>query len=106
MVAAVTPRALTSSQIVTGGVAVEAVPVNPAGGILQNPYTAADQGGVDPPEILYVDPVNSPGSTPGSGNGTCFAIYPGQTWEVIPGQTTPTRMNAATSGHKVSGVYW
>lgn len=95
------------TEVVTGGTAITSIPADAAGGIIQNPYDAQDQN-ISPadPEILYVDPINAPGSTPGAGNGTCFALYPGQTWEVIAGQDTPTRVNAATSGHKFSGIYW
>lgn len=102
---AVTPIACDTSQVSVGGTAVTAVPANPAGGFLQNPQSADDQGIVTA-EVMYIDPINVPGSTPGSGNGTCFAIYPGQSWPLIAGQTTATRVNAATSGHKFSGVYW
>jgi hypothetical protein len=50
---------------------------------------------------MYVDPVGAAGT---QANGTTFAIYPGESWTLIPGQTTPTSVNAPTSGHKFSGV--
>lgn len=103
--ASVTPLPADNTEIVAGGTAVQVFPANPAGGFLQNPWDAADQD-VSPAEPIYVDPINVPGSTPGSGNGTTFVIYPGQNWDVIPGQTTPTRFNAATTGHKISAIYW
>jgi len=102
---AVTPVA-GGAEVVTGGTAITSIPANPLGGFIQNPYSAADQGISPDPEPLYVDPINVPGSTPGAANGTCFVLYPGQTWPVIPGQSTQTRVNAATSGHKLSSIYW
>jgi len=40
------------------------------------------------------------------GNDTTFVLQPGQSWTGIPGQTTRTSVNAATSGHKFSAIYW
>lgn len=91
-----------ASTVVTGGTAVAAVPVNPNGGIITNPLNAEDQG-VDPAEPLYINPI-SPGTT--AGNGSNFALAPGQSWVVIPGQTTQTWVNAASDGHKFSVVFW
>jgi hypothetical protein len=91
--------------IVAGGAPITTFPGNISGGIIQNPLDSADQG-ISVAEPIYVDPINPPGSAPGDGNGTTFVIYPGQTWSVIPGQTTPTQVNAATTNHKFSGVYW
>ena len=54
-------------------------------------------------EVLYVSPVSPPGL---EGNGAVFTIYPGYSWDIIPGQTTPTYVNAATSGHKFSVIYY
>lgn len=99
---AVTPIAGAASTVVTGGTAVTAVPANPAGGFITNPYLAADQG-IGTAESIYVDAVGTPGLV---GNGTTFTIAPGQTWTLIGGQNTPTQVNAATSGHKFSVVYW
>lgn len=102
---AVTPKPGSTSVVSVGGTAVTAIPAGPLGGVIQNPLAAADQG-LGAAEVLYVDPVAVPGSTPGDGNGTTFVIYPGQTWSVIPEQSTPTRVNAASSGHKFSCVRW
>lgn len=104
----VNPQAGLVSEVATGGTAV--TPVAGAtkgigGGFIQNPYDAADQG-LGSAEVLYVDPINEPGSSPGAGNGTTFVLYPGQTWSMIAGQITPTRVNAASSGHKFSCVWW
>lgn len=102
----VTPLPLIVSEITTGGTAVQVVPSLPNGGFITNPSSNTDQGIVTA-EPLYVSPVSTtPGSTPGDGNGTVFVLYPGQTYTIIPGQTTGTYVNAATSGHKFSGVYY
>lgn len=98
----VTPVAGLVSVITTGGTAVNAVGPNPNGGFITNPVSASDQG-IATAEVLYVDPVGTAGL---AGNGTTFALYPGQSWPLIPGQTTPTSVNAATSGHKFSIVRW
>lgn len=86
----------------TGGTAVTVVPTGPNGGFITNPLSATDQG-IATAEVLYVNPVS--GATL-NGNGTTFALQPGQTWLIIPGQSTVTSVNAATSGHKFSAVYY
>lgn len=98
----VTPVSGLSSVVITGGTSVVAVGPNPNGGFITNPYWASDEGLVNT-EVLYVDPV---GSAKTQANGTTFALQPGQTWTIIPGQTTSTSVNAATSGHKFSVVVW
>ena len=101
---AVTPIALLASQVATGGTPVQVVAAGPNGGFITNPSSADDQG-ISAAEPLYISPVSAtPGSAPGNGNGTTFVLYPGQTWTIIPGQSTATFVNAATSGHKFSGV--
>lgn len=93
--------------IITGGTAITSIPGNVGGGFIQNPVDPLDQGilsGV--PQPIYIDPINVPGSSPGSGNGTTFVLYPGQTWEVPTGQSTPTRVNGPVSGQRFSGIYW
>lgn len=98
----VTPVAGLASAVVVGGTALNAVGVLPNGGFITNPFAAVDQG-LGSAEPLYVDAVAAAGT---AGNGTTFALQPGQTWTVIPGQTTPTSVNAASSGHKFSVVKW
>jgi len=100
----VTPTAGLVSTVAVGGVAVEAVGTAPNGGFITNPASNTDQG-IAPgaAEPLYVDPVGAAGL---AGNGTTFALAPGQTWEIIPGQTTPTTVNAVTTGHKFSVVVY
>lgn len=100
----VTPVALLTSVVTTGGTAVQVAPGNVNGGFITNPVDAADQG-IPTAEPLFVSPVSAtPGSASGDGNGVTFVLYPGQSWPLIAGQTTQTWVNAATSGHKFSGV--
>lgn len=101
---AVNPQAGLNSVVSTGGVPVVAVPAGANGGVITNPYSNTDQG-ISPTdaEPLYVNPV---GNASLQGNGTTFALYPGQSWTIIPGQTTSTTVNATSSGHKFSVVYW
>ena len=95
----VTPIPGNASEVVTGGVPVTAILGGPNGGTITNPVSAADQG-IAEAENLYVDPVTGAASL--QGNGTTFTLLPGQSWEVIKGQTTVTSVNAATGGHKFS----
>lgn len=102
---AVTPQPGNTSTVVTGGTAVTAVLAVPAGiggGFITNPLTATDQG-IGSTEPLYVNPVVSATTV---GNGTTFALQPGQSWSLVPGQTTATTVNAASSGHKFAVVWW
>ncbi len=99
---AVTPVPGSSYQIVTGGVSQVVIPANINGGVITNPALATDQG-IGTAEVLYINPY---GNAATSANNTTFALQPGQSWTVIPGQTTATSANAATTGHKFSVVYW
>ena len=104
----VNPQVGLATTVVTGGSPVtvtSGIVAGIGGGFIQNPYNPDDQGLTDA-EPLYVDPVGTPSSGPGAGWGTTFVLYPGQTWTMIPGQTTPTRVNAATSGHRFSAIFW
>lgn len=94
----ITPVPGAASQVTVGGTAVVAVAAGPNGGKITNPFSPEDQG-ISEAEVLYVSPVAPPGLV---GNGSVFTVYPGYSWEIIPGQTTPTYVNAATSGHKFS----
>ncbi len=99
-VESVTPVPGVNSIITVGGTSVVAVNGGPNGGIITNPYTAEDQG-LSEPEPLYVSPVNDASL---NGNGTTWRLEPGQSWPLIPGQTTQTKVNANTAGHKFSVV--
>lgn len=97
----VTPQVGLATQVVVGNTPVTVFVGGLNGGYITNPVTAAEQG-IGTPEPIYVDPT---GADPGlEGNGSVFAIWPGQTWSAIPGQTTPTKVNAPTSGHKFTAV--
>ena len=98
----VTPTAGLTSQVTTGGTPVTFAAGGVNGGFITNPATNTDQGLSGGAENLYVDPTGTPATL--SANGTCFALTPGQTWMLISGQTTSTSVNAATSGHKFSGI--
>jgi archaellum component FlaG (FlaF/FlaG flagellin family) len=100
---AVNPQPGTNSVVTQGGTAIEAVPANPqGGGIITNPVSNTDQA-VSPAEPLYVCANGLAGTV---ANGTTFALAPGQSWNVIPGQITNTTVNAATSGHRFSVIWW
>jgi hypothetical protein len=101
----VTPRAALVAQVAAGGTSVQVFPTDIGGGIIQNPLSNQDQNVTA--EVLYVNPIGvSPGAGPGAGNGSTFVLQPGQMWQAIFGQSTATRVNAVTSGHKFSAVYW
>ncbi len=98
----VKPVAGLTSTIVTGGQAVVAVPAGAQGGFIVNPANPVDQGLANS-EPIFIDPTGADAVL--EANGTCFRIDPGQSWEIIPGQTTTTSVNAASGGHKFSVVY-
>ena len=102
----VTPVAGTNTTISVAHNSVIAIPAMPNGGYIINPLLAADQGIVTA-EVLYVDIVgNCGGSSLPAANGTVAALQPGQSWTVVTGQTTPTYVNANTSGHSFTAVAW
>ena len=90
------------SVVTVGGTPVTVANGGQNGGIITNPLLATDQG-IASTEPLYINPVTAAGL---AGNGTTFALQPGQSWEFIAGQTTPTSVNAVTSGHKFSVVIY
>lgn len=98
----VTPQSGLVTIVATGGTAVTVVPGSPNGGFITNPNNNTDQG-IGTYEDLFVSPVNAAGL---AGNGTTFRLGAGQTWNIIPGQTTVTSVNANTSGHKFSVVWF
>lgn len=98
----VTPAPGVNSVVVTGNVPVIAIGPNPNGGFIVNPANADDQG-LPNIESLFVSPVNDATL---QASGVTFEIKPGQSWSVIANQSTPTSVNAATSGHRFSVVQW
>lgn len=99
----VTPVIGPATQITVGGTAIVAAPAGPSGGFIVNPLLTADQG-IPAAEVLYINPTGVPAGL--TANGSTFALQPGQAWALIPGQTTQTYVNAATSGHKYSVVVY
>lgn len=99
----VTPVSGVNTFVTTGGTGAIAISGNPNGGYITNPLSSTDQG-IGTAEPLFIDPVGS--ATMLRANGTVFALQPGQTWTIIPGQATPTYVNSTTSGHKFSVVSW
>ncbi len=99
---AVTPIPGVTSQVTVGGTSVVAIAANPNGGFITNPLFAIDQG-LSVAEALYINPI---GAATLAGNNQTVALSPGQTWTVIPGQTTPTYVNAASNVHKFTVVSW
>jgi hypothetical protein len=103
---ALIPGGLTNWVIITGGTAIVAVTGQVFGGFITNPINAAAQG-IASAENLYIDMVGVPGSTDAAANGTTVILQPGQSfylpWLALGVQV---RINAATSGHKVSGEVW
>lgn len=98
-VAPVGVYALGISTVPVAGQAVDAAFGPLVGGFIKNPLFAADQG-LTLPEVLFVDPVNSANL---DGTGTTVAIQPGGTY-IIRAQTTSISVNAASAGHRFSGV--
>lgn len=92
----------SSYAVVIGGQSVIAVPAGANGGVITNPLLATDQDLVTA-EPLIVNPIGTAGANAGGAN---FALQPGQSWQIIPGQTTPTSVNASTSGHRFSVMVW
>ena len=87
-----------NSSVIDGGTSVVVVLGGTQGGVITNPSAATDQGLANV-ETLYVNPIE-PAVL--NGNGTTFALAPGQSWEVFPGQTNTTYVNAKSSGHRFS----
>ena len=102
MTSPVTPIPGVNTIVTVGGTSVVVVESGPNGGVITNPLNAADQGLPDP-EPLFVSPVTDASL---NGNGVTFRLEPGQSWEIIPGQTTQTKVNAPSTGHKFSAVSW
>jgi hypothetical protein len=98
----VTPIAGSTAVIATGGDAVVAVPAGPNGGYIVNPYLASDQN-ISVAEWLYVDPV---GEAILGSYGTTSGVAPGGSFNIISGSTVETTVNAATSGHRFTVVWY
>lgn len=95
MADAVTPVAGVNSEVLVAGTSVVAANASPNGGFITNP--------ADAPGYLFVDPVVSADVVAG---GTTFGLAPGQSWSLIPGQTTQTTVNSNISNHVFSVVVY
>lgn len=91
---------LATAKITTGGQAVVAANGPLAGGVITNPSTAAEQG-ILSAEPLFLDVTGAVAAL--EETATTFALQPGASFEIIPGQTTNVSVNAATSGHLFNG---
>lgn len=99
----VTPVPGVNTTITQGGQAIVVIDIGPEGGIITNPASNTDQG-IENAESIYVDPTGADATI--GAFGTSFELQPGQSWTVIPGQTTQTTVNAASAGHRISAVSW
>lgn len=100
------PRGLSNASLIIGGAALPAVtgPIN--GGFITNPINSAAQG-ITNAENLYVDMVAAPGSTDATGYGTTVILQPGQNFVLPPlAAGVNVWINAATSGHRITGEVW
>lgn len=90
------------SEVAEAGVPVIAMYGPIAGGFITNPSEAIDQG-LEVAEVLWIDVMGPAtlGTSPSS-----IPLQPGQTYTVIPGQTTDVSVSAASAGHKFSGVVY
>lgn len=88
------------NRVLVGGVPVTPIFGPVAGGIVVNPPTAEGQG-IPTVEVLSLDVT---GAAALGETSTTILIQPGQTYTVPPGMTTNVSVNAATSGHRFSGV--
>lgn len=80
----------------TPGQPVIALGANINGGWITNPDSAT--------ATLFVDPTgNAPNLAVG---GTTFAIFPGETYTAIPGQSTVTQVASQDANHAFTAVQW
>lgn len=100
------PMAAPGSVVIKGGDAVIVVTGPIRGGYIQNPSGGGQ--GVDDPENLYIDIVNTPGSCPlDLHHRTTFEILPGEWFTIPPLQPgVQVKANAGTSGHQFTAVVW
>lgn len=102
----VTPAVGTASTITTGGTAVTVITGPILGGFVCNGSNAAIQG-ISTAESIYLDMVGTPGSTDAAANGTTSPIATGQCFTLTALATGVTvKVNAATSGHKLTVNKW
>lgn len=87
--------------VVTGGTAVTAIAANAAGihgGLIINPHGAS--------ESLFVDVVNTAGTTAPGVNGTTVELIAGERLELPAGLINAVSVNAVTSSHGFTALVW
>lgn len=99
---AVTPFPLSASVISIAGEAVVAAYGPVIGGFITNPATPEDQN-LSEVEPIFVD-VN--GAAALQETTTTFAIQAGQTFFLPVDLASNVSVNAASAGHKFSGIIW
>lgn len=100
------PMAAPITVIATGGTAVVVVTGPIRGGYVQNP-SGDGQGIGATPESLFVDMVNTPGSTAANAFNTTSELAPGSPFALPPLQPgVQVKANAATTGHQFTAVVW
>jgi hypothetical protein len=100
------PMAAPGSTVLKGGDPVIVVTGPIRGGYIQNPSGGGQ--GVNAPEALYIDIVNTPGSRPQDlHRNTTFELSPGEWFTIPPLQPgVQVKANAETSGHLFTAVVW
>lgn len=99
----VTPQVGLITAIGVGGVSAQAIQPGAYSGYIMNPKSAADQGLMSA-EDLFVDPF---AACQLQGFNTTIRLAPGDIWFVpIAKSTLPVWVNAATSGHQFTCVFW
>lgn len=97
----VTPLPANANRVPVGGQSVVVLLGPMVGGWISNPSSSSDQGGIYPPEPIYIDPT---GPAELFETATCVAIQPGQSWFAPAGLTTDVYVNAKTGGHSFHAV--
>ena len=87
--------------VAVGGTAVTAIYGPVSGGLIVNPALPIDQG-LAYPEFLYVDLAGTAGTTE---SGTTRALFPGEAL-LVPASTKSVSVNAASSGHRFTALFW
>lgn len=85
------------------GAPVTAIAANQSGGYVVNPLDPADQGQATDAAVLYVNQVG-PATT--VANTTTLALQPGQSYQIVPGATTPVSVASNAANHKFTAVSW
>jgi hypothetical protein len=93
---------LVNYSVVNGSVSIIAAYGPGIAGLILNPKDAADEG-IPIVEPLYVD-FTAPATLYAS--NTTFALNPGQSIFFPEGFAGPVWVNAATTGHRYSGILW